>query len=102
MRSHRFVALAVVLSLLLVPALARAAQPLDFGKRPTAESSFKKSFDFPPELVVVAPDRSFTSLDVEALQHPTARDVAAQPDAIPDTPDIFDADALRGPPASLA
>jgi hypothetical protein len=98
MMSRRLFAVGVILSLLLVPALTRAGQPLDAGRRPTATSSFTKSFDFPPDLVVVAPDLTFIPLDTEQLRHPVARDVAGHPETLPNAPDLLDADSLRGPP----
>jgi len=98
---RRAVLFGLIVSLLLVPALARASQSLDLGKRPTAAAKFTKSFDVPPEFVVVTPDHSFTALDVDALQHPAARDLAAHPESIPDDAELLDADTLRGPPAPL-
>ena len=69
MRFTRLSAVAVILSLLLVPALARAGQSLDAGRRPSVTSSFTKSFDFPPDLVVVAPDQTCTAIDMDQLRH---------------------------------
>ena len=96
--SRRAIAFGIVLSLLLVPALARANQSLDLGKRPTAAAKFTKSFDVPPEFVVVAPDRSEAAIDTEVLQHPAARAGQVHPETLPDDPDLLDADTLRGPP----
>jgi len=96
---RRAIASGVVLSLLLVPALARAGQSLDLGKRPTAAVKFTKSFDVPPDFVVVAPDRSVTAIDLDVLKHPAASSAAVHPETLPDDPDRFDADTLRGPPA---
>jgi hypothetical protein len=95
---RRAIAFGVVLSLLVVPALARATQSLDLGRRPTAAAKFTKSFDVPPDFMVVAPDRSETPVDHHALLHPVARMGAAQPEALPNDPDLLDADPLRGPP----
>jgi len=102
MLPRRLAVTGLILSLLLVPALARAGQPLDCGARPTATASFTKSFDAPPNLVVVAPDRTFTVLDLESLRHPAARDVAALAESLPDDPDLLAADTLRGPPSPIA
>ena len=98
--SRRALAFGIVLSLLFVPALARANQSLDLGKRPTAAAKFTKSFDVPPDFVVIAPDRAVTAVDVAALQHPVAGTEAVHPETLPDDPDLRDADALRGPPAA--
>ncbi|HEY6211660.1 MAG TPA: hypothetical protein VIW45_05210 [Vicinamibacterales bacterium] len=99
MLPRRAVVIGLMLSLLLVPALARAGQQLDFGARPTAASSFSRSVDVPRDLVVIVPDRSSTHLDVETLRHPAAADVAVHPETLPDDPDRVDADTLRGPPS---
>ena len=96
---RRLFLIGIVVSLLLVPALARAGQSLDFGHRPAVGSSFTKSFDVPPDLVVVARDRSSTAIDVEMLRHPAARTIAVHPGTPPDDPDRADADTLRGPPS---
>jgi hypothetical protein len=96
---RRLLALGVVVSLLLVPALARAGQALDFGARPTVAASFTKSFDFPPDLVVVVPDQTSTAIDIDQLRHPVACEVAVHPETLPNDPDLFDADSLRGPPS---
>jgi hypothetical protein len=98
--SRRTLAFGIVLSLLLVPALARANQSLDLGKRPSAAAKFTKSFDIPPDFVVVAPDRAVTAVDVDALQHPAASTPAVHPETLPNDPELLDADALRGPPAA--
>ena len=98
--SRRAIALSIVLSLLLVPALARANQSLDLGKRPTAAAKFTKSFDVPPDFVVVAPDRAVIAIDADALQHPAAGTAWVHPETLPDDPDLLDADTLRGPPAA--
>jgi hypothetical protein len=97
---RRTLAFGVVLSLLLVPALVRAAQSLDVGKRPTAAAKFTKSFDVPPEFVVVAPDGAVTAVDVDVLRHPAVRTAAVQLETLPDEPYSLDADTLRGPPVS--
>src|SRR5262252_3174974 len=99
MCSRRAILLGIVLSLLLVPTLVRASQSLDLGRRPTAAAKFTKSFDNPPDFVVVVPDYSFTPVDMEALRHPEAPDVAAHPELLPGDPDLLDADPLRGPPS---
>ena len=96
---RRLLALGVIVSLLLVPALARAGQSLDLGTRPTAAASFTKSFDFPPDTVVVVPDQTFTAIDIDQLRHPAARDVGVHPETLPNAPDLLDADTLRGPPS---
>lgn len=87
---------ALIVSLLLVPALARAQQSLDPGRNPAP--SFSKSVDVPPDCVSVAPDRSVTALDVEALLLPVHGFVLAHAEALPHAPDLFDSDTLRGPP----
>lgn len=86
----------VILSLFLVPALARAQQSLDSGRRPTA--SFSKSVDVPPDTVSVAPDLSVTLIDIDAVFHPVASLLVAD-DQLPDAPDLLETDALRGPPS---
>jgi len=85
----------VVVSLLLVPVLARAQQALDPGHTPTA--GFSRSVDVPPDTVSVAPDVSVTLIDIEAVLHPAAPPVAGD-DRLPDAPDLLETDALRGPP----
>ena len=97
--SRRALAFGIVLSLLFVPALVRASQSLDLGRRPTAAVKFTKSFDVPPDFVVVAPDRSVTTVEVDLRQHPAAGTAAVHPETLPYDADLFDADALRGPPA---
>jgi hypothetical protein len=96
-QSRRALALAIVLSLFLVPALARATQALDLGKRPTAAAKFTKSYDVPPDFVVVTPDRVVTPVDVD-VQHPAAQDAVVHPETLADDADCLDADTLRGPP----
>lgn len=98
--SRRALAFGIVLSLLLVPALVRANQSLDPGRRPTAAVKFTKSFDVPPDFVVVAPDRSVTTVEIDVLQHPAAGTATVHPETLPDDPDLSDADPLRGPPAT--
>ncbi len=86
----------MIVSLLLVPALARAQQTLDPGHIPTA--SFSKSVDVPPDTVSVAPDLAVTLIDIDAVLHPLAPVVSSN-DRLPDAPDLLDTDSLRGPPA---
>jgi hypothetical protein len=88
----------VIVSLLLVPALARAQQSLDSGRTPTA--SFSKSVDVPPDTVIVAPDLSVTLIDIDAVLHPGELTLVAD-DRLPAAPDLLDTDALRGPPAAV-
>ncbi len=86
----------LIVSLLLVPALARAQQTLDPGRTPTA--SFSRSVDVPPDTVSIAPDLSVTLIDIDTVFHPAQRIVACD-DQLPDAPDLLDADTLRGPPS---
>ena len=86
----------LVASLFLVPSLTRARQALDPGHRTTA--SFSKSVDVPPDTVSVAPDPSVTLIDIDAVFHP-AEPIVASDDRVPDAPELFDPDALRGPPS---
>jgi hypothetical protein len=86
----------VIVSLLLVPSLARAQQTLDPVRTSTA--SFSKSVDVPPDTVSVAPDLSVTLLDIEAVFHPADPAVVSD-DRLPDAPDLLDSDSLRGPPS---
>lgn len=94
----RCLAATLIVSLLLVPALARAQQTLDPGYGATTTSSFSKSVDVPPDQVSVAPDRSVTPLDVQALLHPVRGIVVTSEDTLPPSPELLDSDTLRGPP----
>jgi hypothetical protein len=95
----RTTASALIVALLLVPALARAAQAIDPGRQASVASGFSKSVDVPPDHVSVAPDLSVTLIDVDAVLHPV-RGFAVSPEhALPDTPDLLDTDTLRGPPS---
>jgi hypothetical protein len=94
----RTVVSAVIIALLLVPALVRAQQAIDTGRTATATSSFSRSANVPPDHVSVAPDLAVTLLDVEAVLHPVRGFVVSPEQTLPDSPDLLDTDTLRGPP----
>jgi uncharacterized protein YggE len=95
----RSLAALLIVSVLVVPALARAGQALDLGRRPSVTSSFSRSVDVPPDLVSVTPDVAVTLIDVEAVLHPVRGFVVSPEQTLPDTRDLLDTDTLRGPPS---
>lgn len=98
----RSLAAAVILTLLLVPALTRAGQPLHAAHNPTPVPSFTKSVDVPPEPVVVVPDISRKPIDTEPLLQPVGRGIPTADEVVPAFPAVADATSLRAPPASVA
>jgi hypothetical protein len=91
---------ALVLVLLLVPALTRAGQALEAGPRSTQASGFHKSFDFPPAPFVVSPDRTRTAEQVIRRSRPLHGDVVRPDESLPTAPFVVLADPLRAPPVN--
>ncbi len=98
----RALAVALIVSLLLVPAVARAGQSLDTGRTPAPVSSFSKSGNVPPDPVVILPDYSVTPVYVLTLLQPVRRFVVPADEALPTTPTVSDGEALRAPPIRTA
>lgn len=98
MCKFRTVIAALVVALLVVPAMARAQQVLDSGRTATVTSSFSKSIDVPPDHISVTPDLAVALIDVEAVLHPV-RGFVSPEQTLLDPPDLLDTDTLRGPPS---
>ena len=95
MRFPRTSALAVVLALMLVPAVGRAKQRVDPPNAKPRLSAPFRSVDVKPAPILVVPDTAVDFL----VQDETARYVE-QPgdDAVPAAPDVRATGSLRGPP----
>jgi hypothetical protein len=88
----RALAGALILCLVVVPAVVRATRTFDPGPRPRLAPSFNKSFDVPPDVAAVAPD--VAAVPVFRFAGPAPRPlvfpVVVEPRHV--------ADPLRGPP----
>ena len=96
MRVPRISALAVVLALMLVPAVGRAKQRVDPpNARPRLSAPFR-SVDVKPAPILVVPD---TAVDFPVVEDDTDRHVEQPGDeAVPAVPDVKTTGSLRGPP----
>jgi hypothetical protein len=94
----RTTAATLVLSLLLVPAIARAAQRLDVHLHAVTTVTFSKSFDVPPDPVVVPPDYSVNPIDAEVLLEPIGSVAPASDEVLPQIPFVSPVQPLRAPP----
>lgn len=88
----RSLAGALILCLIVVPALVRATRSFDPGPRPRLAPSFNKSFDVPPDVADVPADVAV------ALVLVSARSADVSPESIPAPPAPLRLDTLRGPP----
>ncbi len=95
-------AAALVLALLIVPALTRAGQALETGPRTAQASGFHKASDFPPAPVLVTPDRTRTAEEVVRRARPLHSDIVRTDEALPTAPVVILVDSLRAPPARLS
>jgi hypothetical protein len=84
----------------LVPAIVRAGQPLDPGRTVAPVAGFTKSFDCPPDPVVITPDPACSQLDADALLRIVESFVAVQDESLPPDPTLSTADSLRAPPSA--
>ncbi len=92
----RALAAALIVCLAVVPVMVRATRTFDPGPSQRLAPSFKKSFDFPPDVAGVPPD---ASADVSTAAPPAP---APPPPAPPVIVDFhYAVDPLRGPPATV-
>lgn len=84
---------ALIVCLIVVPALARATRSFDPGSRPRLAPSFNKSFDVPPDVADLAPDAAAAP----ALQVVAPARGLVVPAAVAAPSHVVD--PLRGPPA---
>ena len=94
----RFFIAVLVVIVALVPAVVRAGQPLDSGQGARPVAGFTKSFNCPPEPVVVAPDPACSLLDADALMRVFEAFVTVHDESFPPDPTLAAADSLRAPP----
>jgi hypothetical protein len=84
---------ALILCLIVVPAVVRATRTFDPGPRPRLAPSFNKSFDVPPDVAAIAPD--VTAAPALRLVGPAQPPVGTA--AVVDSRYLVH--QLRGPPA---
>jgi hypothetical protein len=84
---------ALILCLIVVPAVVRATRTFDPGPRPRLAPSFNKSFDVPPDVAAIAPD--VTTAPVLRLVGPSQPPVGTA--VVVESSSVVH--QLRGPPA---
>ena len=90
----------LVLIVSLAPAVVRAGQRLDPGRTVAPVAGFTKSFNCPPDPVVVTPDPACSLLDADALLRVVESFVTVRDESLPPDPTRSIADPFRAPPSA--
>ena len=98
MSFRRISALALVVALMLVPAVGRAIRHVDAPNAKPRLSAPYRSIDVRPVPALIAPDTSAHSLVIRVDSAADRDDYRIDETALPVAPVVADREALRGPP----